>query len=198
MNEHPGGFTTPGSERGSGHDKNIKQKRWILISSLVIIVAVSALWIGKQIQIRNLKNESAKMQERIELDAKQAIIQSHEQHLRLLAKPFVWAVREEMMRNNANQINLYTNEMIREKNISSIMVVNASGKIISSTNKKWEGRDYLLVGDSTYVQSDTTIVDNIKDSILIMSSPVMGFNNRLGTLIIHYALSTPRVVQANK
>ena len=94
-----------------------------------------------------------------------------------------------MMSNNVNQINLYAKEMIKEKNILSIMVLNATGKIICSTNQKWEGRDFSTIGNASYLQSDSTIVDNINDSILIMSSPVMGFNNRLGTLIVNYSLS---------
>ena len=185
MNEHTGSPVTS-SARGSA---NAFRGRWLLISVLLVISAVAALWIGKQIELRNLRNESAEMQQRLERDTKQEIIQSHEHHLRLFAKSFSWAVRTEMMSNNVNQINLYAKEMIKEKNILSIMVLNATGKIICSTNQKWEGRDFSTIGNASYLQSDSTIVDNINDSILIMSSPVMGFNNRLGTLIVNYSLS---------
>ena len=118
MNEHTGSPVTS-SARGSA---NAFRRRWLLISILLVISAVAALWIGKQIELRNLRNESTEMQQRLERDTKQAIIQSHEHHLRLFAKPFSWAVRTEMMSNNVNQINLYTKEMIKEKNILSIMV----------------------------------------------------------------------------
>ena len=197
MDKETSGFPSRNTGEGLAKD-TIKRKRLLLIGILIIIIAVAALWIGKQIQIKNLRNESAEMQQLMEREAKQAIIQSHEQHLRLLAKPFVWAVRTEMMSNSVNQINLYTNEMIKEKNISSIMVLNAAGKIISSTNKKWEGRDFSSVGNSNYLQSDSIIVDNINDSVLIMSSPVMGFNTRLGTLIVNYSLSPPRFAGAKR
>lgn len=197
MDEQTTGFSHSSATDGIGNDAK-KRKRSILISILVVIIAVAALWIGKQIQINNLRNESAKTQERLKGEAKQAVIQSHEQHLRIFAKPFAWAVRTEMMSNNINQVNLYMNEMIKEKNISSIMVLNAAGKIISSTNKKWEGKDFSAVGNASYLQSDSIIVDNIKDSLLIMSSPVMGFNNRLGTLIVNYSLSTPRLAGTKK
>jgi hypothetical protein len=50
------------------------------------------------------------------------------------------------------------------------LVLNPAGKIISSTNKKWDGKDFSTVGKASYLQSDSTIVDNINDSILIMSS----------------------------
>jgi hypothetical protein len=164
------------------------RRRLIWISIAIMVTAVAILWIGKQIQIGNLRSESEKEHERIESEARRAVINSHEQHLRLLAKPFTWAVRTEMINNNLSQVNQYTNDMIKEKNISSIMIIDAAGKIITSTNKKWEGKDFAIVGKRLQLQSDTTIIENIKDSILVMSSPVMGFNSRLGTIVLNYNL----------
>jgi hypothetical protein len=100
-----------------------------------------------------------------------------------------------MMNNAISQINLYTNELVKEKNISSIMIVDLAGTVISSTDKKWEGRNYSAIGNQRYLDSDSTIVDNIKDSVLMMSSPIMGFNNRLGTLVLAYSLNLPQLVQ---
>ncbi len=164
------------------------RRRLIWISIAIMVIAVAILWIGKQIQIGNLRNDSAKAHERIESEARRAVMNSHEQHLRLLAKPFTWAVRTEMMNNNISQVNQYANDMIKEKNISSIVIINGAGKVISSTNKKWEGKDFAIVGNRSHLQSDTTFIENIKDSILVMSSPVMGFNSRLGTIILNYNL----------
>lgn len=179
--------------RGIGNNDK-KRKRIRLIAILSIIAALAVLWMVKQSQLRNLRDETAKDYQRLEREAQEAVIRSHEQHLRLFAKPFSWAVRIEMMNNSVSQINLYANELVKEQNISSIMVINDVGKIISSTDKKWEGLDFSSVGKQSYLGADTTIVENIKDSILIMSSPIMGFNNRLGTLMLTYSLNVPRLV----
>ena len=103
-----------------------------------------------------------------------------------------------MMKSNISQINQYSNELIKEKNIYSIMIVNADGKIISSTNKKWEGKFYLTIGDEAHLNNDSTVVKNVKDSLLIMSSPIMGLNSKLGTLIITYSLTTPTFIAAKE
>ena len=167
------------------------RKRTIIISIGVAFIAIAILWIWKQVQLNNLRDESAKEYERLQTEAQHAVIKTHEQHLRVMAKPFAWVVRTEMMRNNISQINQYTNELIQEKNIQSIIIVNDDGKIVSSTNKKWEGKFYSTVGEEADLNNDSTVVRNLKDSVLVMSTPIMGLNSRLGTLMLTYSLTAP-------
>lgn len=81
--------------------------------------------------------------------------------------------------------------MVKEKNFLSIVVANNKGIIISSTNKKNEGKEFTSAGKPEYLSADTTVVEKINDSLLIMSSPIMGFNNKLGTLMINYKIQQP-------
>ena len=173
--------------------RNRKQLRLGVI--LAAIAAFVILWIVKDIQLKNLRAETEKDNQRLEREAQNAVIRAHEQQLRLLAKPFSWAVRIEMMNNAISQVNLYANELVKEKNMSSIMIVDEAGKIISSTDKKWEGREYSAIGKQQYLDADSTIIENISDSVLVMSSPIMGFNNRLGTLVLTYSLNLPQLVR---
>lgn len=192
---------TPHSKLASlkGNDSTSKKRKRIIIIGIVIVfIVIAVLWIWKQVQLNNLRNESAKEYERLEVEAQRAVVRSHEQHLRLLAKPFAWVIRTEMMKNNISQINQYANELIKEKNIQSIMIVNAGGKIVSSTNKKWEGKFYLTIGEEAHLNNDSTVVRNIRDSVLIMSSPIMGLNSRLGTLMVIYSLTAPTFVAAKE
>lgn len=180
---------------GTEGDPGNRRKRIMLIAIVVAIAAFVILWIVKDLQLKNLRNETAKDNHRLEQEAQQAVIRAHEQQLRLFAKPFSWAVRIEMMNNSVSQINLYANDLVKERNVSSIMIVDDAGKIISSTDKKWEGSDFSAVGKQSYLDTDSTIVENIKDSVLVMSSPIMGFNNRLGTLVLAYSLNLPKLVE---
>ncbi len=94
------------------------------------------------------------------------------------------AMRSEMLKNNISQVNLYANELVKEKNFQKVVVTNDKGLVILSTNKKEEGEEFISTGKVNYLTIDTTAVENINDSLVIMSSPVLGFNIRLGTLII--------------
>ncbi len=174
------------SQRGSGNKTKGSDRKKILITILVALVLVAALWIWKNIQINNERKKAERKNELLQERARALITNAHKEHLKLLAKPYVWAVRSELLKGNVNQVNLYANDMVKEKNFQNIVVANDKGVIISSTNKKNEGQQFLTVGKPNYLTSDTTIVENINDSILVMSSPVMGFNNRLGTMMITY------------
>ena len=81
----------------------------------------------------------------------------------------------------------------KKKNFQKVVVTNDKGVAILSTNKKEEGKEFILTGKVNYLLADTTVVENINDSLLIMNSPVMGFNNRPGTLIVAYSIKHPEL-----
>jgi len=165
----------------AGVDKKIPV---IMIVSLGLL---AGLWIWKSIQIKNIKKQAATEMQQLQEKAHLQIRQAHELHLKSLVKPFVWSVRTEMLKNNLSQVNLYVNEMVKEKNFHKIVITDEKGMVILSTNKKEEGAVYTSTGKLNHLAADTTSIKNINDSLMIMSSPVMGFNNRLGTLIVQYA-----------
>lgn len=179
------------SHPGLGNIPKGSAKKIILIIILVAVILIAAIWIWKNSQISNIREEASHEKQMIQDRAKTLIINSHKEHLKLLVKPYVWAVRSELMQGNINQVNLYANEMVKEKNFQNIVVANNKGIIISSTNKKNEGKDFTSVGKPEYSSADTTIVEKINDSLLVVSSPIMGFNNKLGTLMINYKIQQP-------
>jgi hypothetical protein len=118
------------------------------------------------------------------------ITNSYKEHLKLLPKPYPWAVQSELLKGNINQVNLYANEMAKEKNLQNIVVTNDKRVIISSPEKN-EGLQFANVRKSYYLNIDTTLFENIDDSTLVMSGLVMGFNSRLGTIMITYKFKRP-------
>jgi sensor histidine kinase regulating citrate/malate metabolism len=161
---------------------------------IIILIAVSllvAMWIWKNIQVKNEREESKQAMKVVKERATASLLETHKDHLGLLAKPYVWAIRNEMLSGNINQVHVYANEMVKEKNFQSIVVANDKGLIISSTNKKNEGKQFSSKSNQELLSGNSTLVQNLNDSILVMSSPVMGFNNRLGTLIITYKVDKP-------
>ncbi len=70
-------------------------------------------------------------------------------------------------------------------------MVDTKNIIVSSTNKKYEGKDYLTVGTAYYLSVDSAVVNKVNDSLLVLASPVMSFNSKLGTLIFMYAVPQP-------
>ncbi len=174
---------------GTNNNTGINKKTlWIVI--LAALALMAGIWIWKEVQIKNIKKEAAHERQQLQDQAESLLVQTHTEHLNLLAKPFVWAVRTEMLNKNISQVNQYANDLVKEKNFKSIIITNEKGVIVSSTDKKQEGKDYVTVGNQSYLSGNTTQVNRVNNQ-LIMSSPIMGFNSRLGTAIITYNLQKP-------
>lgn len=184
LNEKSDNEVADNAVKGNGRKKT-------LIIILVAVVLIATIWIWKNIQLNNEREEAKHEKQLLQDRAAAMMTDSHKEHLKLLAKPYVWAIRNELLSGNTNQVHVYANEMVKEKNFQSIVVANDKGIIISSTNKKNEGKEFTTIGKPNYLSSGTTVVENINDSIVVMSSPIMGFNNRLGTLMITYKVEKP-------
>ena len=163
----------------------------LLITIGVALLLLITVWIWKSIEISNIRSKAASDYQALKEQAIKGIVSSKEEQLKLLTKPYVWAVRTEMMKGNINQINLYALDLIKEKNFQRIAIANDSGIIVSSTDKKDEGQSFTTIGDATALTNNDTLVENIGDSMLIVTSPIMGFNKRLGTLFFKYAIQLP-------
>lgn len=84
-------------------NKPAVERKTFIITILIALLLIVGIWIWKSIETSNIRKNAETEQENLKKEAKALIVQTHEQHLRLLAKPFVWAVRSEMMQENMSQ-----------------------------------------------------------------------------------------------
>jgi hypothetical protein len=174
------------------HSRNhAPNNKIIFIIIGIALVLLAGIWIWKNSEINAIRSKGESDYQVLKVQALKGIVTSKEEQLMLLAKPYVWAVRTEMMKGNISQVNLYALDMIKEKNIMRIAIANDSGMIVSSTNKKDEGKPFGSIGEGATLNTNETMVENAGDSVLIVTSPIMGFNKRLGTLFIQYAIQLP-------
>ena len=162
-------------------------RKQVLMTIIAGLVLLAAVWIWKSIEIRNINKQASTEKNKLFEYATNQIRQTHEMHLKTLAKPLVWAIRTEVLNHDLRQVNLYANEMVQENNFQKVTIADANGRVITSTNKKEEGKEFASIGNATYLIANKTMVNYVNDTLLVLSSPIMGFNNRLGTIIINYA-----------
>lgn len=174
--------------RGSDF-KNVR--RYLIVTIGVALLLLIGLWIWKTVEINKLKRTAEAEKITLKRDATRQLVETNADYLKLLAKPMIWAIRTEMMQGNMNQVNLYLNDMVKERNFKQIAIANEKGIIVSSTDKKDEGQPFSVIGKESYLRNDNTNLENVSDSLLIMTSPIMGFNNRLGTLMVKYSIPKP-------
>lgn len=169
-------------------------RKQLLIGAGVVIVLFGALMIWKSLQVSSLKKEQAEKETALKQEFSTIYAQQGAEYLKRLAKPYVWALRTEMLQGNNNQVNLYNNDMVKEKGMISVMVADTKGVVISSTDKKFEGKNLSSLQQGDYLSADSTVVTKVADSLLVMASPIMSFNSKLGTLVVNYAVKTPTVI----
>lgn len=106
------------------------------------------------------------------------------QQLTFGMKTFVWAVRNAMLQNKPGEINEYFNTLVRDRGVKEVLLVDPSGKVTISTNKKNQGSlfvsrfpAYLLQQQGVYFNNKTPYE---------LSAPVTAPNQRLGTLVMFY------------
>jgi len=106
--------------------------------------------------------------------------------LKLISKPLVWNIRAEMLRGNMEQIDLLMNNLVKEKNFQFIHLVEPDGNVILSTNKQMQGQslDNGIIWKALLNDSTVVLVD--KANIITVVAPVMGFDERMATLVIGY------------
>ncbi|TVQ06369.1 MAG: hypothetical protein EA361_19850 [Bacteroidetes bacterium] len=147
-----------------------------IIVSLVIMAA-GYFWMNFQSdrQFKRLENEAAS---RVE--------QNNHDMLRLFTRPMVWSIRSEMLRGNKEQVDMLISDIVREDNFQHIFVVNAEGEIFSSTNKRQEGQKATDYVDAEMLSMNATTIVQGEDNVLTLYSPILGFDRRIGTLVIEY------------
>ncbi len=163
----------------------------VLIAGLCVVGLIVLLFVWKGIEVNSVKKKAAANEAAIKTLAKAKLMENSQRQLKLLAKPYTWAVRTALQQANGSLVNDYANDIVKEKNVVSVMLVDTKNTIISSTNKKYEGKNYLTVGTAYYLGVDSAVVTKVNDSLLELASPVMSFNSKLGTLILTYAVPPP-------
>ncbi|MFW6224428.1 MAG: hypothetical protein ACOC4R_02080 [Bacteroidota bacterium] len=155
-----------------------KQPVFTTIVIALILMTAGYFWMDLRAhsQYQQVKREAALQVE-----------QNTQDMLKLFTRPLVWSIRAEMLRGNKEQVDLLISDIVKEDNFRHIMVVDAEGEILSSTNKRQEGQmaeDYLEA--EMLAMDTTTIVQGDDGTTLASFSPILGFDRRIGTLVIEY------------
>ncbi len=110
--------------------------------------------------------------------------------LKLISKPFVWAIRKEMLRENYEQVNEYIVQFVKEPRVRQVLVTDAAGTVVAATDKKFEGRPIAELRPGIAMDNEDTMVTADPAGDLLVLTPVMGLNSRLGSLLLVYTPET--------
>lgn len=106
--------------------------------------------------------------------------------LRLSAIPLGWTVRSELMKGNLEAISDYFNRFVKEEKITEILFIRNDGKIMVATDKKKEGLEFNSMFREGFSATDMIVVDRTENNRIRVIIPIMGFNNKLGNVLMIY------------
>lgn len=141
----------------------------VVIAAGVVVFIMAALIVWRIVQANAMEKQQAESETTLKAQAKTQLLENAKRQLKLLAKPYTWAVRTALLQSNLAQVNEYANDIVKERNVVSVMVVDTKNKVLSSTNKKYEGKDYLSFGTAYYLSVDSATVNAVNDSLLVLA-----------------------------
>ena len=152
---------------------------------LVVLLLLGGAYGYRVWEMRGLEQRFALERSQVSTAQRRALDVQARDLLRLAARPLAWAVRAELLRGNLGQVDDYFREFVRERGVNSVLLVAPDGKILLATNRKLETQaaDTLVpkaILDAPDVSLETA------GGLLRLGVPVMGFDRRLGLLVIDY------------
>jgi hypothetical protein len=173
-----------------------KKKRTRLIFILIIIsIAILIpviIYFFKQDEINKLKEQQQIEISQLKQQATDQVTKNNNANLETVVRVLAWAVRSELTRSNLDQANQYMTELVKIKNYRQVVLISDEGKVLLSTDKKYEGEGFIKLFYDQLVGNEPVKIAPQKNGELMVSAPIMGIDKRLGTIVIMYA---PEVLQ---
>ncbi|MEQ9426755.1 MAG: hypothetical protein RJQ09_20190 [Cyclobacteriaceae bacterium] len=173
-----------------------KNRPFFLVIGVLLLVILVQVWILKN-RTSNLETNMKKQQNEL-IDYSKLLLESTgSEYLGLMTKTFAWAIRAEMIKENYDQINLYIIQLIREKNVREVIVTDENGLIVASSNKKFEQQDFSTFYSPDLIASKEVTTSFTEDNTIILTSPIMSFNDQLGNIMISYSENAIKNLQVS-
>lgn len=146
---------------------------------LTILLLVVFIWSLVKIRINEKNFNNEKKQLTTQYESKIDSLQI--KHLEFATEVFSWAVRSELLRNNTENLNQLLTVFVKNSGADLVQIVDAEDKtVLLSSDKKFEGVSY---SDLLNFEIKKTLVLEESSAVKIIT-PVMGFNNMIGILIV--------------
>lgn len=154
------------------------------VKVLIGVLVVSNLFfiIRSSVKAKRHKREKQELVEAYEMK----LTENTKKQLQLVTKTFVWSIRSEMLRDNYDQMDLYFNQLVKEDDrVTEIIAVNQKGKMVVSTNKRYEGKAFKSIYNENMLQQNNVTITQDGEVFKIVA-PILALNSRIGTLFMLY------------
>lgn len=170
----------------------VKLPLWVGLA-LLILWAISFGWQSlaqKRLEAK-LDSDRAAMTAQADNDRQALLAQlrtrageASEASLREFGTALAWAVRGEMIRNNLDQVDQFFTEIVKLPGTERALLAGADGKIAVSTDRRHLGAEASTLVPPEALLLPQVTVRSEADGTQLLVVPVMGLNDRLGTVFV--------------
>lgn len=167
------------------------RKRWRGLLILLLILICGAMYGWKELAINKMEKQFREDSLQVVSKSQRFINQKDSTYLKLLAYTFSWAIRGEVIRNNMEEVNQYVSALVKQPGFVEILLADNNGKVIVSSNKKYETTNLSDFFAYNYINlTDITVVRHPEDNhVFVTLSPIMNLNAKIGTLLFTFKAS---------
>lgn len=154
-------------------------KKNIAAVVLAIILILVFIWFNTKIDKNKNQFENEKTQIITQYETERDSLQI--KSLVFVSSVFSWSIRSEMLRDNMENLNQLLTLFVQESSASLVQIVNPDTRmIVLSSDKKYEGTKY--VKEVNFEINNPVVIRD--DQMISIITPIMGFSNRIGVLIV--------------
>lgn len=119
--------------------------------------------------------------------ARQLDAQRSQEALGRFSTPLAWAVRREVMAANLDQVDQYVTDLVQLPGFKSAVLAQPDGKIVVASDRSKLAAPFSSLYPEQYLQAAEIRIEPAAGDQLRAVIPIMGLNQRLGTLVLDYA-----------
>lgn len=154
-------------------------RRNIAAVVLALILILVVIWFSAKIDNNKSQFENEKIQLITQYETERDSLQI--KSLEFQSTVFSWSIRSEMLRDNMENLNQLLTIFVQESTANLVQIVNPDTReVIISSDKIYEGTRYDQEVNFE-INHQVVIKEDQKISII---TPIMGFSNRIGVLIV--------------
>lgn len=153
---------------------------------VVLLVSLAGMYLWKTIAEKNVREEQESRRLQWVETTRQTITEKTRHFLRLATIPLVWAIKAEMLKENYEQINEFLIQFVKEPHIKQILVAKIDGMVVVATDKKLEGAAFSSLYPGEFLEKNETVVAEDEKGNILIVSPIMAFNRKLGIFFMVY------------
>lgn len=168
----------------------------ILLAVVMVILAsgIAVTYFLGEYKLRQAADKAAAERERYMRAVDERSLAQQHADLRLFTIPLAWAVRKELIQRNYGQIEEYLNELIRQKQFRSVMLLDPDGTVRIASDRKLQGGSFSELYPGKQITHEGLVAYPLSQGTSLFLVPVMGLNEKIGTIAFVYSfgqLSSP-------